>query len=423
MENKKLFNKDFTIVVLGQIISLFGNAIIRFALPLYLLRETNSVALFGLVSATSFIPMILLSLVGGVIADRVNKRNIMVFLDFLTAIIMIGYTLSYKTNSLVVLLIVVLMALYGIQGAYQPAVQASIPLLVDRENIMRGNAIINMVSSLANFTGPTIGGILFGLYGIQPILVVSIICFIFSAIMEIFINIPNQKNINTSKNLFSLAYDDIKISMQFILKEKPVLFKAILIISALNLFLSSMMVVGMPALITQTLQLSDSLYGISQGVLAIGSVLGGILVGVLHQKLNIKNSNALVLCAAIALLPMVIVFLVPVTPFISYLVISIMGFLIMTFATMFSIQMMTFIQIQTPPEIVGKVISCLLGLSLCAMPIGQALYGFLFQRYGATPWKVLLGAMICSIIISLASKNIFSRLHEDKENLNEIINK
>lgn len=421
MENKKLFNKDFTIVVLGQIISLFGNAIIRFALPLYLLRETNSVALFGLVSATSFIPMILLSLVGGVIADRVNKRNIMVFLDFLTAIIMIGYTLSYKTNSLVVLLIVVLMALYGIQGAYQPAVQASIPLLVDRENIMRGNAIINMVSSLANFTGPTIGGILFGLYGIQPILVVSIICFIFSAIMEIFINIPNQKNINTSKNLFSLAYDDIKISMQFILKEKPVLFKAILIISALNLFLSSMMVVGMPALITQTLQLSDSLYGISQGFLAIGSVLGGILVGVLHQKLNIKNSNALVLCAAIALLPMVIVFLVPVTPFISYLVISIMGFLIMTFATMFSIQMMTFIQIQTPPEIVGKVISCLLGLSLCAMPIGQALYGFLFQKFQGSPWKVLLFAMTCSIVIAITSKKIFNKLHEYKNEVEDFI--
>ncbi|MGG5460452.1 MFS transporter [Clostridium sp. B9] len=207
------------------------------------------------------------------------------------------------------------------------------------------------------------------------------------------------------------------------MNEKPVLFKAILIISALNLFLSSMIVVGMPALITQTLKLSDSLYGISQGVLAIGSVLGGISVGIFHKKLNIKNSNILVLFASIALLPMVIVFLIPVPEFISYVVVSAMGFLIMTFATMFSIQMMTFIQIQTPPEIVGKVISCLLGVSLCAMPIGQALYGFLFQKYGAAPWKVLLGAMICSTIISVVSKNIFNRLQEDKETSNEAVNK
>lgn len=422
MENKKLFNKDFSIVVIGQIISLFGNAIIRFALPLYLLRETNSVALFGLVSATSFIPMIVLSLLGGVIADRVNKRNIMVFLDFLTAVIMIGYTVSYESTSLVTLLIAVLMILYGIQGAYQPAVQASIPLLLDRENIMRGNAIINMVSSLANFIGPTIGGVLFGIYGIKPILIVSIICFIFSAVMEIFINIPHQKNTNTSKNIFSLAYDDIKISMKFILKEKPILFKAIVIISSLNLFLSSMIVVGMPALITQTLGLSDSLYGVSQGFLAIGSVLGGILVGVFHQKLNIKNANILVLFASIALLPMWIIFLLPVSPFVCYIVISLMGFLIMAFATMFSIQMMTFIQMQTPAEIVGKVISCLLGVSLCAMPIGQALYGFLFQMFSEDPWKVLLGAMISSILISISSKSIFSKLHEDRESENRVIN-
>ena len=80
-----IFRRDFTLVVIGQIISLFGNAILRFALPLYLLRATGSSALFGMVTAASFLPMIVLSLLGGVLADRVNKRNIMVALDFSTA--------------------------------------------------------------------------------------------------------------------------------------------------------------------------------------------------------------------------------------------------------------------------------------------------------------------------------------------------
>lgn len=74
----KLFRRDFTLVVIGQIISLFGNAILRFALPLYLLRETGSSTLFGVVTACSFAPMVILSMVGGVLADRVNKRDIMV---------------------------------------------------------------------------------------------------------------------------------------------------------------------------------------------------------------------------------------------------------------------------------------------------------------------------------------------------------
>lgn len=69
----KLFRRDFTLVVIGQIISLFGNAILRFALPLYLLRETGSSTLFGVVTACSFAPMVILSMVGGVLADRVTS--------------------------------------------------------------------------------------------------------------------------------------------------------------------------------------------------------------------------------------------------------------------------------------------------------------------------------------------------------------
>ena len=63
---KTSFGRDFLLVVIGQIISLFGNAILRFALPLYLLRQTGSPALFGVVTACSFAPMVVLSMAGGV---------------------------------------------------------------------------------------------------------------------------------------------------------------------------------------------------------------------------------------------------------------------------------------------------------------------------------------------------------------------
>lgn len=97
---KKLFTKDFTLVVIGQIISLFGNAAVRFALPLYLLNLTGSSALYGTVTACAFIPSILLSPVGGMIADRVNKRNIMVVLDFLTSALILGFLFFMKEINL-----------------------------------------------------------------------------------------------------------------------------------------------------------------------------------------------------------------------------------------------------------------------------------------------------------------------------------
>lgn len=125
MKLKQIFSRDMIILVLGQVISLFGNAIVRFALPLYLLRETNSPSLFGVVTACSFLPMVVFSFLGGGIADRVNKRNIMVALDFATSLLMVGLALALEVLPLVPLLIGVLMLLYGISGAYQPSVQAA----------------------------------------------------------------------------------------------------------------------------------------------------------------------------------------------------------------------------------------------------------------------------------------------------------
>ena len=74
MENYSIKNKNFILIVIGQIISLFGNGIIRFALPLYLLQITGSSAIFGIVSAMSFVPLIIVMPIGGIIADRVNKK-------------------------------------------------------------------------------------------------------------------------------------------------------------------------------------------------------------------------------------------------------------------------------------------------------------------------------------------------------------
>ena len=105
--------------------------------------------------------MILLSPIGGMIADRINKRNIMVALDFLTAIITLLFTLYFSQINLTVIILVMLTLLYGIQAAYQPAVQASIPLLMSKENLIKGNAIINLVSSLASLSGPIAGGAVF----------------------------------------------------------------------------------------------------------------------------------------------------------------------------------------------------------------------------------------------------------------------
>lgn len=405
-QKTKLFKRDFTLVVLGQIISLFGNAILRFALPLYLLNETGSPALFGLASALSFIPMIILTPIGGMIADRVNKRNIMVVLDFLTAALILLFSVLQGRMNLIVLLIATLMILYGIQGIYQPAVQASMPLLADEENLLPANAIINQVSALSGLLGPIIGGILFGIWGLTPILLIAGICFFFSAVMEIFIRIPNVK-LRKEKSILALVKNDFKESMHFIKKENPIIWKGIFIVAGFNLFLSSLIIIAMPVLITQNLGISNQLYGYSQGALAAGGLTGGILTGVFAKKLKVNKSSRLLILSGILLIPMGVALMADIKAFNAYLIITVCGFALMMVATMFSVQMLTFVQGQTPQHLIGKVISWVLALAMCAQPIGQAMYGALFSSLSNAPYLILFGGAVISIIIALFAVKVF----------------
>lgn len=411
MKNTQIFKRDFTMVVIGQIISLFGNAILRFALPLYLLRETDSSSLFGAVTACSFIPMVIFSFLGGVIADRVNKRNIMVALDFFTAIIIVVFYFALGQIPLVPLMIVMLMLLYGISGAYQPSVQASIPLLVDYEALAKGNAIINMVSTLSNLLGPAIGGVLFGAFGLTPILVISIVCFTISAIMEIFIHIPYQKR-DKGKGIFATVRNDLIESFYFVKREKPIFLSVVGILAIFNLVLSAAMIVGIPVMVVQVLGMSDADLGIAQGALGLGGLIGGLLAGTSTQKLKIRyNYIYLLICSSTALI-MGISLMSAVPTSIGFWLITIMSFVTMCVSTMFTISIFTVVQQQTPIHLLGKVMATIIAVSSCFQPIGQAIYGELFENLETISWVIMVGAAIVSFSVSILSKRIFYRLEK-----------
>lgn len=405
--NHKFLGKDFALVVAGQIVSLFGNAILRFSLPLFLLRETGSSALFGMVTASSLLPMILLSLLGGVLADRVNKRNIMVFLDFSTAGIIAGFYFLVGRVPTIPLFIVTLMLLYGISGTYQPAVQASIPVLVAKDHILTASAVVNQIGSLASLVGPVTGGWLYGLWGIELILKISVVCFAISAVMELFITIPYIKR-PQEKTALQIVRHDLQDSTHFLRFEKPAFLKVCLVIAGLNLFLSSMVTIGVPVMIVEHWGLSNQLLGIAQGLLAAGGVLGGLLTALLGKRLQPERAYVfLILCAMLTLL-MGAGMLWSNTPYLKYLILSGTGTAITIFSTMFSIQMLAVVQRETPEHLIGKVIACIMTLIMCAQPIGQLTYGIFLEQISAVP--IITGAGAISMCIALYAKKVLSEL-------------
>lgn len=419
MEEKeqKLWSKNFTIVVAGQIVSLFGNAAIRFALPLYLLNKTGSSALFGTVTACAFIPAILLSPIGGLIADRINKRNIMVCLDFFTAAVILVFSLILEAVSLVALLTITLMLLYGIAGAYQPSVQSSIPALVSREHFMAANSIINTVNSFSSLMGPVLGGILYSAYGLMPVLWVCILCFALSAVMELFLTIPFVKP-DSGGSIWNIAKKDFAQSLRFIRTEKPVIGKGVFAVCGINLFLSAMIIVGFPYIVTEVLDFpaaqANRLYGFAQGALAAGGLTGGICAGVFASKLQIQKLGDIFIICAACVFPMGAALGLLSGDSAIYLIFTLCGFIIMVCSTMFAVQIMAFVQGETPQALIGKVIAVMLTVSMCSQPLGNALYGFLFEACRGFEFAVILFSGTVSMIIGIGSRSIFRKIPKER---------
>lgn len=411
MQRKQLFTRDLTILVVGQVISLFGNAVLRFALPLYLLRQTDSAALFGAVTACAFLPMVLLSFLGGGIADRVNKRDMMVVLDFVTAGLTAVLCLTMGHLPVVPLLVTGLMLLYGISGAYQPAVQASLPLLVPQEGLVRANAVVNMVSTLAGLLGPVLGGILFGTFGVVPLLLVSALCFLASAVMECFMRIPHVPR-QRPAGLLTTVGRDLKESWQYMGREKPVFLRVTGVLALFNFVLSAALIVGIPVMVVQLLAGSDAQLGAAQGALGLGGLAGGLVAGGAGDRLKPRHGSGLLLVSAAAVLVMGAALLPGVSQRAGFLLLTAMSFAAMAAATVFTVVLLAAVQSQTPPQLLGKVMATMLAAANCAQPLGQALYGLLFGGLADRAWVILFGAGLLSGGIALAARPLFRKMEE-----------
>ena len=409
--SQKLFNRDFTLVAIGQLISLFGNAILRFALALYVLDATGSAAVFGSVTAIAVIPTILLSPFGGILSDRVNRRNIMAALDFATAALALGLGLLLSEENAVALITAALLLLSVIQACYTPSVNSSVPLLQAEGNLVKANAVVSQVSMLANLIGPVLGGVLYGFFGAMPIILVSGVCFFLSAVLELFIHIPFQP-LDAKTGILQIVKDDLRESIRFMTREQPDILRITLMIAVYSLFVVSTITVGLPYMVRTVLGLSSQLYGAAEGLMAAAGIAGGIASGFLAGRLKTGRLYWLLVLSGAALVPVGAAFLLDCGPMTCYIVITICIMAMQLLIALFSIFMLSLAQSRTPSHLLGKMTAYIMTLTMCAQPVGQALYGVLFDRFAGSLYLPLIATALIAAAIGLASRGLFARLEQ-----------
>ncbi|WP_066890370.1 MFS transporter [Clostridium nigeriense] len=404
-------NKNFIIIVIGQIISLFGNAIQRFSMSLYLLEFTGSTAAFANILAISTIPYVLFAPIAGMLSDKVNRKKIMVYLDLFCAILIGSYAfilVSGRDNQFIVGTVMFMLSICF--TLYGPAVTASIPQVVEEEKLTSANGIINQVGSIVNFAGPIIAGVVYGIFGIKAIVIVNAVSFLFAAIMELFLDIPDVKreevNVNidsndkidrskntdsskgdmneTKEKVFSIrfikdSFVDMYKTFKYLLKEKKVILSIIMSYALCNIFLVPILSIVAPYFINIYLGLSAEIYGLVEAICVLGMIIGGFLISVRPKMFSMKKVHYIYF-------PMLIgVILMIGLPLININKLSLAGFFalgglgIMLSLAISNVLTLTFIQKEIPENILGKVSAFSVAIATISVAPGQLLYGQILE--------------------------------------------
>lgn len=413
--NEKLFTKNFILLILGQLTSLFGNFILKLALSMYVLEITGSASIFAGILSAATIPTILLSPFGGILADRADRRNIMVSLDALTGIsVLCAVILISDNNGLAI--ISILLIIISILGAFEtPTVQACIPTMLHGDNIMKGNALVNQVASLSYLVAPMLGGVLYTMFGLKPVMYASVICFFITALFECFIKL-NYEHTHNKGNLISIIRQDFLSSMRFISKEQKNILKMLLLTAFSRFFVMGITIVGLPYIVRTILGLHAQYYGAAESALAVATILGSIVAGLLAEKLKIHRLSVLLIFLGIFIIPSGIAFILPVSCIVKYIitVISICGMQVVI--SIFSIFAVSLIQQRTPNNLIGKVMAYTSTVTLCVQPIGQIIYGLLFDRFHNKVYFVLIPTGLIVCIIGLCAMNFFRNMETEQNN-------
>lgn len=397
--------KSFVRVVLGQIISLFGNAALRFVLPLVLLRQTGSAAVYGAATALALLPALAGTLVGGVLADHSRKARLMSAFDLAAAGLALGAAAVAGNLPVTLWIPAALCALYALQGLYQPVVRASLPLLMTGEHLVQGNAVIQLVDTLDELLGPLLGSALLGALGLRPLLVLCGGCFAVSALLETQICIPGDCPQSDAPRRTGSAAER-KESLISLSIRQPELLRLVGIMALVNLVEIPAVTVGIPVVIVQHLGCSDAVLGVVQAVLSVGGLVGGALAARSRNPLSDRHAVGLLLGIAVLCAAMGVVLWFPP---IACAGVALCGFGVMAAAMQFNVWFFARLQTALPQEQLGRVTGCMVALSGLTQPVGQTLYGCLFERFSACPAGVLLCAGVVSgVLVGAAMRRVWT---------------
>lgn len=411
-------NKNFSLLICGQLVSLLGTKLQGVALSLYILSVTQSTVQFASVLAITMLPNLFLGPFAGVLVDWWDRKKIVVSLDILSGVItLLTAVYFYMTGGLNIYIIYFLSVIFSIIGLlFEPASRTILPSIISKEELFDANSLSSFVMSFVSFSAPLLAGIVYGFYGLGFILVVNGISFIASGISEMFIEIPKVEQNGKVRTLNQFKLDFVE-GVQYLVKNE-ILFTLFLSSLFLNFFYSPIISIGIIHISKMLFKVSDASFGLMQTVLIGSSFVVPMIAPYFAKRISFNRlfvGNQFIigiLFVAMAVTCSQWFYNTIATTQIAFILYTGLMFVNGMVVGVGNMVIGVMVQKITPIELMGRVSTFKTSLIMAVIPVGQLLFGYMFSRYDASVC-ILFSALALILIATFNGRRLSKAIKKE----------
>jgi MFS transporter, DHA3 family, macrolide efflux protein len=359
------WQKKVVLFLSGQTMSLFGSALVQFAIIWHITLTTKSGWAMTISTVCAFLPQILISLFAGVWADRYNRKLLIIFSDIMiavsTLVLAVLFLLGFNDLWLLFLVSGIRSAGAGIQS---PAVNALIPQIVPKEKLIKVNGINGSIQALIMLLSPAASGALMSLSTLEAIFFIDVATAIIAILIMLFLQVPLHKK--AAEKQTTGYFDDLKEGLNYI--PQNVFLRNLMAFYALFFFLVTPAAFLTPLMITRSY--GEEVWRLTANEMSFfaGSMIGGIIIATWGGFKNRVYTIGLA-CVAFGILTTALGLS---STFVIYLIVI---FVTGLFIPFFSSSSTVLLQEKVDPDMHGRVFALVQIVSSAAMPLGMLVFG------------------------------------------------
>lgn len=368
-----------------------------FAYPLYLFDRSGSSTLYGVVAAIAFIPGVLATPVGGVLADREGHRSVLAALGIILIVAAMLFVPMKCSLPLAAVVAVMLGVQYAVQSILKPLLQIETLRIAGKGKVERATALVSQTTMASNILGPVVGTAVYGCFGIDVLCAIAAVAFAMSSLLfwaALKRIVPSEMTGDSSTRM--ACQSDFLSAIRYLLQSTSLL-AVILLAAVLNLALVGL-TIGAPVIVTRHLGMQSSCVGIIEAAMGLGGLAGGGLVSIWPHCFSFDGMHRYVAMICLGVIP-IFVALLWGTHTLVLAALAAGSAWVMVWASIASVEIVAFVQRTAPTELCGKVLSVVYMTLSCATPIGQLMYGVAYDRWAPA---VVFAAMLMVLTLTTA---------------------